>query len=112
MRFSVPLFRMALKSTIVNMVVPTNYFLIHFFYHFLKCIMKIYFLLLFNHVILQSKIPVRRFENRIEFNDIELGIENWSNTNLKSRETMIQNLDLFLGLNLVSFVPNLNSVRY
>jgi len=77
--------------------------------------MKIYFLLLFNHVILQSKIPVRRFENRIEFNDIELGIENWSNTNLKSRETMIQNLDLFLGLvklNLVSFVPNLNSVRY
>ena len=30
MRFSVPLFRMALKSTIVNMVVPTNYFLIHF----------------------------------------------------------------------------------
>ena len=75
--------------------------------------MKIYFLLLFNHVILQSKIPVRRFENRKDFDDIELGIENWPNTNLKSRETMIQNLDLGLGkLNLVSLVPNLNSVRY
>ena len=63
---------MALESTtsIVNMVVPTNYFLIHFFYHFLKCIMKIYFLLLFNHVILQSKIPVRRFQNRKEFDII------------------------------------------
>ena len=34
--------------------------------------MKIYFLLLFNHVILQSKIPVRRFENRKDFDDIEL----------------------------------------
>ena len=60
--------------------------------------MKIYFLLLFNHVILQSKIPVRRFENRKDFDDIELGIENWPNTNLKSMETMIRNLDLYLGL--------------
>ena len=32
--------------------------------------MKIYFLLLFNHVILQSKIPVRRFQNRKEFDII------------------------------------------
>ena len=32
--------------------------------------MKIYFLLLFNHVILQSKIPVRRFQNRKEFDKI------------------------------------------
>ena len=87
MRFSlVPRSRMALESTtsIVNMVVPTNYFLIHFFYHFLKCIMKIYFLLLFNHVILQSKIPVRRFENRKDFDDFGLGVENWPNTSLNS----------------------------
>ena len=69
MRFSVPrTIVMALKSTIVNIVVPTNYFLIHLFHYFLKCIMKIYFLLLFNHVILQSKIPVRRFQNRKDFN--------------------------------------------